>query len=108
MTFLTFMTGLLGLATVVLIVPLVLWFCRRAEKLTRGPELHHGQSLPVPRFGGVALAVAFVVVNVVAGIASPVQNTSLLFQPAILLCCVAMFGLGFLDDLKPLGARKKL
>jgi UDP-GlcNAc:undecaprenyl-phosphate GlcNAc-1-phosphate transferase len=76
--------------------------------LNRGPDVHHGHSAPVPRFGGLALAVAFVVVNVVAGIASPDHQTSLLFQPAILVSCLAMFALGFIDDLKPLGARKKL
>jgi UDP-GlcNAc:undecaprenyl-phosphate GlcNAc-1-phosphate transferase len=108
MTLLSFMTGLLGLVTVLLVVPLVLAFCRRAEKLNRGPDVHHGQAVLVPRLGGLALAAAFLVVNLFAGIVSPAHRSSLLFQPAMFISCLAMFGIGFIDDLKPLGARKKL
>jgi UDP-GlcNAc:undecaprenyl-phosphate/decaprenyl-phosphate GlcNAc-1-phosphate transferase len=108
MTFLPIMAGLMGLATVLLAVPLVLACCSRAEKLHRAPDLHHGPAPPVPRFGGLALAIAFIVVNLFAGIVNPARHSGLLFQPAILFSCLAMFGIGFIDDLKPLGARKKL
>ncbi len=108
MTSLSFMAVLLGLGTVFIVVPLVLAFCRRAEKVNCRPDLHHGNSAPVPRLGGLALVVAFIVVNVFAGIVSPANGASLVFQPAIFLGCLAMFAIGFIDDLKPLGARKKL
>ncbi len=108
MTLLHFMTGLLGLVTVLATVPLVLAFCRRVVKLQRGPDVHHGRTAPVPRLGGLALAVAFILVNLFARIANPAHHPGLLFQPAIFLSCLAMFGIGFIDDLKPLGARKKL
>jgi UDP-GlcNAc:undecaprenyl-phosphate GlcNAc-1-phosphate transferase len=102
------MAGLLGLGTVLIVVPWVLVFCRRAEKLNRGPEVHHGQRASVPRLGGLALVVAFLVVNLFVAIVSPSQGSSLMFQPVIWLSCLAMFAIGFIDDLKPLGARKKL
>jgi UDP-GlcNAc:undecaprenyl-phosphate GlcNAc-1-phosphate transferase len=108
MTFLLFMTGLLGLGTVLLAVPLILAFCRRAENLHRAPEMHHGQAAAVPRLGGLALVAAFIAVNLFAGIVSQSGQSSLLFHPAILLGCLAMFAIGFMDDVKPLGARKKL
>jgi UDP-GlcNAc:undecaprenyl-phosphate GlcNAc-1-phosphate transferase len=108
MTFLPLMTGFLGLASVLIVVPLVLAFCRRGEKPGRGSDLHHGHGKLVPRFGGLALAVAFIVVNLFAGVFGSDHRSSLLFQPAIMISCLAMFGIGFIDDLKPLGARKKL
>jgi UDP-GlcNAc:undecaprenyl-phosphate GlcNAc-1-phosphate transferase len=89
-------------------VPALLSLCRHAEKLNRGLDLHHGQGTLVPRLGGLALAVAFVVINVFAGIFDPAGRSSVLFQPVVFLSCLAMFGIGFIDDLKPLGARKKL
>jgi UDP-GlcNAc:undecaprenyl-phosphate/decaprenyl-phosphate GlcNAc-1-phosphate transferase len=103
-----FMVVLLGLGTVLVVVPALLSFCPRAERLNQRPDLHHGKTPPVPRFGGLALAAAFIVVNVVVGIISPAAHSSLLFQPAILLSCLAMFCIGFIDDIKPMGARKKL
>jgi UDP-GlcNAc:undecaprenyl-phosphate/decaprenyl-phosphate GlcNAc-1-phosphate transferase len=108
MTILFLMTGFLGLGTVLIVVPWVLAFCRRAEKLNRGPDVHHGQAAPVPRLGGLALAVAFLAVNLFVAIVRPGEGSSLLFHPVILLSCLAMFAIGFIDDLKPLGARKKL
>jgi UDP-GlcNAc:undecaprenyl-phosphate GlcNAc-1-phosphate transferase len=107
MTLIPFISGLLGLATVLVAVPLVVALCRRA-KLERAPEAHHGQAVPVPRLGGLALVAAFFVVLLFAGIVSPAQRSSLLLHPVILVSCLAMFGIGFMDDLKPLGARKKL
>ena len=81
MTFLPLLTGLLGLASVLFVVPLVLAFCRRGERPRRGADLHHGQAKSVPRFGGLALAVAFIVVNLFAGIFGSDHRSSLLFQP---------------------------
>ncbi len=108
MTLLPLIAGLLGLGTVLVAVPLVLAYCRRTRNFNRGPDLHHGDGAAVPRLGGLALAAAFVVVSVFAGIVSPAQRSSLLLHPVILLSCLAMFAIGFIDDLKPLGARKKL
>ncbi|HXP61324.1 MAG TPA: MraY family glycosyltransferase, partial [Dongiaceae bacterium] len=107
MTLSPFISGLLGLATVLAVVPLVLAFCRRA-KLNRAPEAHHGKAVPVPRLGGLALVAAFIAVDLFARMVSPAQHSTMALHPVILLSCLAMFGLGFMDDLKPLGARKKL
>src|SRR5580658_3797338 len=108
MSFFSLTTGLLGLGTVLIVVPWVLAFCSRARKLNRGPDVHHGQTAPVPRLGGLALVLAFLVVNIFIAIFRRGEGSSLLFQPVILLSCLGMFGIGFIDDLKPLGARKKL
>jgi UDP-GlcNAc:undecaprenyl-phosphate GlcNAc-1-phosphate transferase len=107
MTLNPFISGLLGLATVLAVVPLLVRFCRRA-RLNRAPEAHHGQALAVPRLGGLALVAAFIAVDLFAGIVTPAQPSSLRQHPVILLSCLAMFAIGFVDDLKPLGARKKL
>jgi UDP-GlcNAc:undecaprenyl-phosphate GlcNAc-1-phosphate transferase len=70
--------------------------------------VHHGQATPVPRLGGLGLAAAFIVVNIFVGIVNPAGRSGLLYQPVIFLSCLGMFGIGFIDDLRPLGARKKL
>ena len=75
---------------------------------SRRKEFHHTHQTPVSRFGGVALAAAFAAVAAAASfVAPPVVlnwNTRLL----IVISSMAMFGLGLWDDLKSLGAKKKL
>src|ERR1700683_3185785 len=108
MTLLPLMVGFLGLATVLAIVPLILAFCRRAELQNQRPDLHHGQAPAVPRLGGAALAAAYIFVTIFAAILGATRDSKFAFQPAIFIGCLAMFAIGFIDDLKPLGAKKKL
>jgi len=112
MLLLTFIAALMGLVTVLVAMPLVLAWARSGRAVTRASELHHAQAqaalAPVPRFGGLALALAFVVVEIFAALVTPARQPNLLLHPVIILSSLAMFALGFADDFKPLGARRKL
>ncbi len=87
------------------LIPPILSLCRRAGAC-RDKCFHQGDKAPIPRFGGVAI---------VAGFAAVVLAALYLSEETVtreLLCVVtgalAMFGLGVLDDLHPIGARNKL
>src|SRR5438552_3129152 len=107
MHWLPLMASLLGVAMVFLSVPLILAYSRKAVFAGRSPDLHHGDENPVSRLGGIALAAAFVVLNVVEAVIRPPPANSR-ETIVIILTSLAMFGLGFWDDLRPLGAKKKL
>ncbi len=100
--------GITGLIIALALIPLI----RKVSLdwgLTRGArEAHHTHRLPVPRYGGLALVVAFIGVELVAMIFSPVPAAQRQDTLVMILGCVAMFVVGFWDDAKPLGAQKKL
>lgn len=97
-----------GFAIVMTIIPLTLSTHSRWNFLRRGADFHHGNAAAIPRLGGLALAAAFVVVELI-GLAVCGSGGSRLQNQGIILCsCLAMFAVGFWDDLKPLGAKKKL
>jgi UDP-GlcNAc:undecaprenyl-phosphate GlcNAc-1-phosphate transferase len=91
-------------------IVLILRACQSGRLAPRSAEFHHpdhSTRLPIPRFGGIALAAAFAVLSSVAG------NSLLGFSPdplrwVIAGMSLAMFGLGLWDDLRPLGAKRKL
>lgn len=102
------LAGLAGAGVAGLLVPwIIAWHRTRALPETVR-DLHHTHSVPVPRLGGVALAVAFALVAVFLALVglTPVERAEEL--RLVVLGALAMFGLGFWDDLKPLGARRKL
>ena len=77
--------------------------------LTRGArEAHHAHRVPVPRYGGLALVLAFLGIELVAMVLSPVPPEQRQDTLVMILGCVGMFTLGFWDDAKPLGAQRKL
>jgi len=92
----------------VIVFILHVWCSRQIS--TRPADFHHGQNgnqRPIPRFGGLALAVPFAVL-----ICLPLDG---LFDChtdglrwVIAGLSLAMFGLGFLDDWSALGAKRKL
>ncbi len=94
-----------GLVVAQLSIPLI----QRYGDLLRGREsnFHHNNKASVSRLGGLALALAFVAVALSAPWFATEPHPS--FRISFVLCVtsLAMFGLGFWDDLKPLGARKK-
>ena len=77
-------------------------------RLARGPhDLHHTHKVPVPRIGGIALAIPFAIGQAVILLIAP-SGDQLREQLIITGASLAMFALGLIDDFKALGARKKL
>ncbi len=77
----------------------------REERNNR--SFHHTHGKPVTRFGGVGLAGAFVLVAILA---AGFCWDRLRFSTDVVavIGAMAMFGLGFWDDCRPLGAKFKL
>jgi len=97
-----------GLGIVFLVIPLALAAAPLRNRLQRGQDLHHTHQKPTPRLGGLALAIAFVGVEAFIAICWPAQRSRAPGRAVVLLSSLAMFGLGFWDDLRPLGAKRKL
>ncbi len=107
MSRIAWISSLLGMATVFLLVPAILSYCRRLTLTHRAGDLHHTHKAPVPRLGGIALAASFGIIQVLIGLFFQ-DKTDPHDRLVLLGSSIAMFGLGLWDDLKPLGARKKL
>ena len=103
-----FVCALLGLGIVLLAVPLALAATPLRNRLQRGQDLHHTHNRPTPRLGGLALVIAFIGVEVFIAVCCPEQRSRMAGHMVVVLSSLAMFGLGFWDDLKPLGAKRKL
>ena len=102
-----FACGLLGFATVLLLVPLLLKLCPRAC-LRRSPDFHHTLQTAVPRLGGLALLGAFLAVEALIAFAFPDLRSPIPGRATLILGSLAIFVLGCWDDFKPLGAKTKL
>ncbi len=89
------------------LIPIIRRVALRADR-PRSGDFHHTHRTQVPRLGGVALAVAFAVVGLALLFAIAPAATSIRTRGIIIIASLAMFGLGFLDDLRALGARVKL
>lgn len=96
--------GAIGFIVCLFVIPEIL--TRLAPAVASRKELHQTHQAPVPRFGGLALAVAFVCVTAASYALVPPQPGHR--RVVLGLASLAMFGLGFWDDLKALGAKKKL
>ena len=91
------------------LVRLVLWYCTRYHGAVRAGEFHHAPTgEAVPRYGGLALAGAYVAFTLVHGILHQWKCMAEVGSAGVLATSLAMFAVGFWDDIKPLGARKKL
>jgi UDP-GlcNAc:undecaprenyl-phosphate GlcNAc-1-phosphate transferase len=97
----------LGLGVVWLLLPLIIRWSR-VRLAERMPSFHQTNETPVPRFGGLALAVAFVAVFVAAGFIRGGEPLWTVQNLGLAGAALAMFALGFADDFRPIGARKKL
>jgi UDP-GlcNAc:undecaprenyl-phosphate GlcNAc-1-phosphate transferase len=95
------------MGVVFFLVPPLLSHCRRSASIQRAPDLHHTHKAPVPRLGGIALAGAFVTLELCISLLFP-DHTNLHDRFVLLITSLAMFALGLWDDLKPLGAKRKL
>jgi len=102
------LTALLGLAGSFVLIPLILTSCRRGRLSRSGQALHHTHKVPVPRFGGVAIAAAFVLAALTVNLTAPPASSRAYEWNLIVIGSLAMFGLGLWDDVRPLGAKLKL
>ncbi|MCX6895123.1 MAG: MraY family glycosyltransferase [Verrucomicrobia bacterium] len=103
----TFWFSVLGFVVVWILVPRIQqWNYARAMEARQAA----GTGQPaVSRLGGVALVLAFVGIAVVAQIWFPAADAAKAkTRWVIIATSLAMFLLGLWDDIKPLGARKKL
>jgi UDP-GlcNAc:undecaprenyl-phosphate GlcNAc-1-phosphate transferase len=100
--------GLLGMGMVFLVVPLLLKAALVTNLFQRGQDLHHAHQKPIPRLGGLALAAAFIGIEIFTAVVCPEQRTNTPGRSVVVITSLAMFALGFRDDLKPLGAKRKL
>lgn len=100
--------ALAGLAVTLVMIPLIVRACSRSPLLQRASDLHHGAEPSIPRLGGLALVAPYVGMLVVQAAFNAHADHDPQPKLLILLAPLAMFGVGFWDDLKPLGAKKKL
>ena len=72
------------------------------------PAFHQTHKTPVPRLGGVAFVSVFLLIALIAFGWFPVDEDRARTRLVIVFSSLAMFLLGLWDDIRPLGARKKL
>ena len=77
---------------------------RRVES----PQFHHGPKSEPSRLGGLAIAGGFVALSIAALLLYPFDEAQGHMARVVFCSGLAMFLLGFLDDVRPLGAKKKL
>ncbi len=72
------------------------------------PQHHHTHSGVVPRIGGVGLICGLAATYLLAFFYLDAEDNRTLIHYAVFMGAVAAFCLGFIDDIRPLGARVKL
>lgn len=97
----------LGMAAAWLLLPAII---RRGRTWASAREhsFHQTHTENIPRFGGLALAVSFLCVVSAAHAFLQIPPDRLKENLGMVVTALLMFALGFADDLRPLGARKKL
>src|SRR5215468_5130978 len=86
-----------GLGIAFLAIPLTLRICHRPAFRRREYDLHHHHSTRVPRFGGLALAAAFICLELFVRFCYPEYASHTPGRWAVFLGALAMFGIGFWD-----------
>lgn len=87
-------------------IPLII---RRFRGLTPAlRQLHHTHKVPIPRIGGIALVIPFLLVALFVFFWLPPAPDRMMIRLSILVTGALMFLLGFIDDLSSLGAKRKL
>ena len=98
----------LGTASSWTLIVLILKWSSRHSGANRNGDFHHSLKAPIPRLGGLAIAIAFTACAVSILLISPLSdgNTNAIW--IITVSSLAMFALGLWDDLRPLSAKFKL
>jgi UDP-GlcNAc:undecaprenyl-phosphate/decaprenyl-phosphate GlcNAc-1-phosphate transferase len=100
------LVGVTGALVSLVMIPIIRRSFRPSVRGDVG-DFHHVQGVQVSRMGGLAFVGSFVVTFfIVHKFAAPTGDTGI--YQTIFIAALAMFLLGFWDDLKPLGARRKL
>lgn len=97
----------MGFGIVAALLPLLIRACSR-WRITHRPEFHHAPGPEIPRIGGLGLVLALLANELVIAVFFPERRSDVPGRSTILLGSLAMFALGFWDDIRPLGARRKL
>lgn len=100
--------GFTGLIIALVMIPVIRKVSLEFGLVRGARDAHHTHRVPVPRYGGLALILAFIGVELAGLVISPVPVDQRRDTLVVIAGCVAMFLVGFLDDVKPLGAKKKL
>lgn len=96
---------IVGFLISVLVTPWVIRLSKKGIGLDDPDHNRKSHEAPIPRLGGMPIMLAVSVGLILIFIVQP-QNATTWFP--ILVGSLLMYGLGLWDDLKPLGARKKL
>jgi len=95
----------LGFLIALLVTPWVIGLAQRGIGLDAPNESRKTHAVPIPRLGGMPIMLA-VSIGLLLILSIQPEHSSTWFP--VLLGSLLMYGLGLWDDLKPLGARKKL
>ena len=98
----------LGFSVAWILIGLILKHPRLSDLIVRGRDFHHGHRGAVPRLGGLGLAAAFTACALAIAFSGAISPGGTATLAIIVLGALAMFAVGFWDDLRPLGARAKL
>ena len=100
--------GAAGFGLSLIVIALTIRFCQRKQFLARARDLHHTHKVAVPRLGGLGLAVALLVLVGLINLFNSEDAMSARQNGVFVVSTLAMFFVGFWDDLKPIGARRKM
>jgi UDP-GlcNAc:undecaprenyl-phosphate/decaprenyl-phosphate GlcNAc-1-phosphate transferase len=98
--------ALVGAATSCLAIPFILGRLGFLKSVGNS-QFHHSHKSEKSRLGGLAIAAAYVAISIGA-LAFPFDEAQGRTERVIFCSALAMFLLGFWDDIRPLGAKKKL
>jgi UDP-GlcNAc:undecaprenyl-phosphate/decaprenyl-phosphate GlcNAc-1-phosphate transferase len=105
------LSGVLGFLVAHLVLKLLLLPEVRAIEgriFSRQRDFHQTHWGSIPRLGGIALVLAFAAVSSVAFAFFPADHPPTHDRIIVIAAALGMFALGIRDDIRPLGAKKKL
>src|SRR5512137_2120218 len=89
--------GLVGFGIAFSVIPVILHLA--AKRAARTQDFHHTHQTSVPRYGGLALALAFIGTEIFIFMVFPQARAEIPGRLVIIAASLAMFALGFMDDL---------
>lgn len=99
---------LIGFVTVLVLTRLILSLTQRGVLPQTQRGFHHTHTGVIPRFGGVAIAVALLVSALIAIVPDSIPDFQIHQWLTVVAGTLAVFTVGLWDDIRPLGAKVKL